>query len=87
MAFKIDFTEWNLLAGKQKLEKQLREARKKKLQNARKPFKGENEGTSSSLGKRKLPEPSEAVPKKKAKPQIPKKKLKQPKLSSFFKSL
>ena len=59
----------------------------KKLQNARKPFKGENEGTSSSLGKRKLPEPCETVPKNKEKPQIPKKKLKQPKLSSFFKSL
>ena len=69
------------------MEKQLREARKKKVQNARKPFKGENESKSSSLGKRKLSEPSEAIPNKKAKPQIPKKKLKQQKLSSFFKSL
>ena len=51
---KIDFTEWNLLAEKQKLEKQLSEARKKKLDKARKPFKGEIKSAPSSLGKRKL---------------------------------
>ena len=75
---KIDFTEWNLLAEKQKLEKQLSEARKKKLDKARKPFKGEIKSAPSSLGKRKLSEAPEPAPKK---------KVKKPKLSSFFKNL
>ena len=75
---KIDFTEWNLLAEKQKLEKQLSEARKKKLDKARKPFKCEIKSAPSSLGKRKLSEAPEPAPKK---------KMKKPKLYSFFKKL
>ena len=84
----IDFTEWNLLAEKQNLEKQLSEARKKKLDKARKPFKGEIKSAPSSLGKRKLSEAPEPAPKKQVKkPEVPKKKMKQPKVSSFFKKL
>ena len=61
----------------QKLEKQLSEVRKKKLDKARKPFKGENESAPSSLGKRKLSGASEPDPKKNAiKPEVPKKKIK-----------
>ena len=66
---------------KQKLEKQLFEARKKKLDKAHKRFKDEIKIEPSSLGKRKLSEAPEPAPKK----QVPKKKMKQPKLSSFFK--
>ena len=88
MRTSIDFTEWNLLAEKQTLEKQLSEARKKKIDKARKPLKGENESAPSSLGKRRLSEASEPAPKKQVKkPEAPKKKMKQPKLSSFFKKL
>ena len=57
------------------------EARKKNLDKARKPFKGEIKSAPSSLGKRKLSEAPEPAPKK----QVLKKKMKQPKLSSFLK--
>ena len=69
-------------------EAEVGEARKKKLDKARKPFKGENESAPSSLGKRKLSEAPEPAPKKQVKkPEVPRKKMKQPKLSSFFKKL
>ena len=70
------------------MEKKLSEARKKKLNKARKPFKGENESAPSSFGKRKLSDGSEPAPKKQVKkPEVPKKKMKQQKLFSFFKKL
>ena len=73
--------KFTLNTEKHKLEKQLSEARKKKLDKARKPFKCEFKSAPSSLGKHKLSEAPEPAPKK----QVLKKKMKQPKLSSFLK--